>query len=88
MRPATSRDGPGVRQLFSIRHENQALWPGVGTLSRSSRGGQAAGFRVGLEREGVDGLMIPIGRHNDLDNQMAEIIYKEAAAKPGKRWWK
>ncbi len=49
----------------------------------------------GVEREGanhtvfnLDGLMIPIGRHNDLDNQMAEIIYKEAAEKLGKRWWK
>ncbi len=53
------------------------------------------GLAFGLEREGashsvynLDGLMIPIGRHNDLDNQMAEIIYKEAAAKLGKRWWK
>jgi alpha-L-fucosidase len=53
------------------------------------------GFTFGVEREGanhtvynLDGLMIPIGRHNDLDNQMAEIIYKEAAAKLGKRWWK
>lgn len=34
-----------------------------------------------------DGLMIPIGRHNELDNQMAEIIYKEAAAKLGRLWW-
>jgi len=46
------------------------------------------GLAFGLEREGashsvysLDGLMTPIGRHNDLDNQMAEIIYKEAAAK-------
>jgi alpha-L-fucosidase len=53
------------------------------------------GVVFGVEREGanhtvfnLDGLMIPIGRHNDLDNQMAEIIYKEAAEKLGKRWWK
>lgn len=40
------------------------------------------------QRRGPPLSQIPIGRHNDLDNQMAEIIYKEAAAKLGKRWWK
>jgi hypothetical protein len=36
----------------------------------------------------LDGLMIPIGRHNEIDNRMAAIIYKECAAKLGKDWWK
>jgi hypothetical protein len=36
----------------------------------------------------LDGLMIPIARHNEIDNQMAEIIYKECADKLGKDWWR
>ena len=58
-----------------------------------------AARRSGLEwfevREGanhtvynLDGLMIPIARHSEIDNQMAEIIYKECAAKLGKDWWR
>jgi hypothetical protein len=31
---------------------------------------------------------IPIPRHNEIGNRMAEVIYKEAAAKLGKDWWK
>jgi hypothetical protein len=33
-------------------------------------------------------LLIPIARHNQIDNMMAVIIYKECAAKLGKDWWK
>ncbi len=36
----------------------------------------------------LDGLLIPIARHNEIDNQMAEIIYKECAMKLGKDWWR
>lgn len=36
----------------------------------------------------LDGLMIPIARHNEIDNQLAEIIYKECAAKLGRDWWR
>ena len=36
----------------------------------------------------LDGIKIPIAGHNEIGNQMAEVIYKEAAAKPGKDWWK
>lgn len=53
------------------------------------------GVNFHAEREGanhtvynLDGLMVPIARHNEIDNRMAEVIYKEAAAKLGKGWWK
>jgi hypothetical protein len=36
----------------------------------------------------LDGLMIPIGRHAEIDNQMAEIIYKECTPKLGRNWWR
>ncbi|MEO6500881.1 MAG: hypothetical protein ABIQ09_03110 [Jatrophihabitantaceae bacterium] len=36
----------------------------------------------------LDGVMIPIARHNEIDNRMAEIIFKECADKLGKDWWK
>jgi len=60
---------------------------------------RTAARRRGLEwfaaREGanhtvynLDGLMIPIARHSEIDNQMAEIIFKECAAKLGKDWWR
>jgi hypothetical protein len=32
--------------------------------------------------------MVPIARHNEIDNHMAEIIYKECADKLGKDWWR
>ena len=39
-------------------------------------------------RFNLDGVMIPIARHNEIDNRMAEIIFKECAEKLGKDWWK
>jgi len=36
----------------------------------------------------LDGIKIPIPRHNEIGNPLAEVIYKEAAAKLGKDWWK
>ena len=35
----------------------------------------------------LDGLMIPIPRHNEIDNNLADIICKEAEAKLGKGWY-
>lgn len=35
----------------------------------------------------LDGLMIPIPRHNEIDNDLADIICKEAEAKLGKGWY-
>jgi alpha-L-fucosidase len=55
----------------------------------------AQGVSFTVSREGsrhtvhdLDGIKIPIARHNEIGNQMAEVIYKEAAAKLGKDWWK
>jgi hypothetical protein len=36
----------------------------------------------------LDGIKIPIARHNEIGDRMAEVIYKEAAPKLGKDWWK
>ena len=36
----------------------------------------------------LDGLRIPIGRHNEIPDRDAQIIYKEAEPKLGKDWWK
>lgn len=56
---------------------------------------KAAGLDWAEAREGanhtvfsLDGLMIPIARHTEIDNRMAEIIFKECADKLGEDWWK
>ena len=52
------------------------------------------GVTFTITREGsrtvydLDGIKIPIARHNEIGNRMAAVIYKEAAAKLGKDWWK
>jgi len=53
------------------------------------------GLTFTITREGsrhtvydLDGIKVPIARHNEIGTQMAEVIYKEAAAKLGKDWWK
>ena len=55
----------------------------------------AQGIPFTVSREGsrhtvydLDGIKIPIARHSKIGNRMAEVIYKEAAAKLGKDWWK
>ena len=55
----------------------------------------AQGVTFTVTREGsrhtvydLDGIKIPIPRHNEIGNRMAEVIYTEAAAKLGKNWWK
>lgn len=35
----------------------------------------------------LDGLTIPMPRHNEIGDLMAMGIYKEAAEKLGKEWW-
>jgi hypothetical protein len=68
----------------------------------AARGDQTDQYRRSPQRSGVvevreganhtvyslDGLLIPIARHSEIDNQMAEIIYKECAAKLGRGWWR
>ena len=53
------------------------------------------GISFDLVREGsnhslfsLDGLLIPIARHNEIGNRMAATIYGECAEKLGKDWWK
>ncbi len=36
----------------------------------------------------LDGLRIPIHRHNEVIERTATRIYKECEAKLGKDWWK
>lgn len=36
----------------------------------------------------IDGLVIPVPRHNDVKELTTTAIYKEAAEKLGKDWWK
>ena len=55
----------------------------------------AQGVTFTVTREGsrhtvydLGGIKIPIPRHNEIGNRMAEVIYKEVAAKLGKDWWK
>jgi len=59
------------------------------------RAAAAQGIPFTVSREGsrhtvydLDGIKIPIARHSEIGNRMAEVIYKEAAAKLGKDWWK
>lgn len=36
----------------------------------------------------LDGLRIPVPRHRDIDEQMAQIIYRECEPKLGAKWWR
>ena len=36
----------------------------------------------------LGGIKIPIARRGEIGDRMAEVIYKEAAAKLGTDWWK
>jgi alpha-L-fucosidase len=60
-----------------------------------AKAAKAAGLAWTLNHEGanhtiysLDGLMIPVPRHNEIDNRMARTIHKEAAEKLGEGWWK
>lgn len=44
------------------------------------------GSRHTLYRLGV--LLIPVPRHQELDNRLTEAIFKECEPVLGKRWWK
>ena len=64
-------------------------------LKKIAKAAKANGMTFTKDREGgnhtiynLDGLMIPIGRHNQLGNRYAETVYKECEAKLGKGWWK
>ena len=36
----------------------------------------------------LDGLRIPVARHNEIPDRDAQNIYKEAEPKLGKDWWR
>lgn len=64
-------------------------------LKRIAKQAKAAGVAWDFDHEGgnhtvyrLDGLMIPIPRHSEIDNLMADVIYRECAAKLGKGWWR
>lgn len=64
-------------------------------IKKIRRAAQARGMLFAELREGashtiysLDGLMIPVGRHNELTNRYAEDVYRECEAKLGKGWWR
>ncbi|MTD17327.1 hypothetical protein GIS00_25680 [Nakamurella sp. YIM 132087] len=64
-------------------------------IAAIARAAAEAGVEWVVAREGANhtvynlgGIMIPIPRHNEIDNRMAQVIYKEAAEKLGKGWWR
>ncbi|MGH3513220.1 MAG: hypothetical protein ACRDQI_05865 [Pseudonocardiaceae bacterium] len=36
----------------------------------------------------LDGLMIPIARHTEIDEQLARKMFRECEPKLGKDWWR
>lgn len=53
------------------------------------------GLSWGLDRQGgnhaiysLDGVKIPIGRHKEIHDRLAEKIYRECEPKLGKGWWR
>lgn len=63
-------------------------------LKKVRKAAKDAGVEVIVEEGGrhtvliLDGLRVPVGRHNEIPNLMAETIYKEAEPKLGEDWWK
>ena len=64
-------------------------------ISNIAAAARQAGLPWEIEREGanhtvysLDGLMIPIARHNEIAKGTAEAIYRECAPKLGKGWWR
>ena len=63
-------------------------------LKKLRKGAKDANVEV-VETEGgnhtvliIDGLRIPVGRHNEIPDLVAQKIYKEAEPKLGEDWWK
>jgi hypothetical protein len=60
-----------------------------------TKAAKAAGLKFVIVREGkghtiysLDGLLIPIGRHNEFGNRYAETVNKECEPKLGKGRWR
>lgn len=64
-------------------------------LKRITTAAKAANVAFELSREGANhavyslgGRMIPVPRHREIDNDLAEKIFKECEPTLGRRWWK
>jgi hypothetical protein len=64
-------------------------------IKRISKEAKAQRIAWDLDREGAQhtvytlaGLPIPIPRHNEIHDRLAEEIFKECEPKLGKRWWR
>ncbi|MGW3482933.1 hypothetical protein [Rhodococcus indonesiensis] len=63
-------------------------------LKRLRTAAESAGLPIEVTEGGrhtivdIDGLVIPVPRHNEIKELTTTAIYKEAAVKLGKNWWK
>lgn len=64
-------------------------------IKKIGRAAESRGMSFDELREGanhtiyrLDGLMIPVGRHNEFTNRYAEDVYRECEAKLGKGRWR
>lgn len=64
-------------------------------IKKINEAAKVSGLTWEILREGanhtiyiLDGLRIPIARHNELGDRMATELYKECAPKLGRDWWK
>lgn len=67
----------------------------AGSDTRISKAAKTAKLTWELDREGgnhsvykLDGLTIPVPRHNEIGEITATGIFKECEPKLGKGWWK
>ena len=52
------------------------------------RGGQSTREGANHTVYSLDGLLIPIPRHNEIAKGTTEAIYRECTPKLGKGWWR
>lgn len=64
-------------------------------LKKIEKAAKAAGLEWTLVRQGkehsiysLDGLQTSVGRHNELGNRYAEMVYKQLEPKLGRNWWR
>lgn len=67
----------------------------VDLIRQISKAAKRRGLVFEVAREGgrhtvfdLDGARIPIPRHNEIGEQLAEVIRKQAAEKLGEGWWR
>ena len=64
-------------------------------LRRIAQAAKASGVDWGVAREGANhtvyslgGQMVPIPRHTEIIDRMAEVIFKQCSDALGEGWWK